>query len=445
MKPLLIRSANLIEASGPKKSDVLIENEKISAITESGHDSKLKAQGSEIIDADNLLLLPLLIDCHVHFREPGLEHKATMATEAAAALQGGVGTVCEMPNTMPPTVTIAALADKVRRASDIAGCQIRFFFGVTEAAHLRTLKDLWTGTSYELKRLKNHCAGVKLFLDHSTGDQKVESGIVEEIFQVCAELKIPLVAHCEDSEINTKYEARNMKGDVALHSERRPPESEAKAIEYSIGLVRKYKTQFHVAHLSTKQGIEMVRAAKKEKLPVTCEVAPHHLFLTTDDYKTLGTLGKMNPPLRSSEHQKALWEGIADGTVDCIATDHAPHTLEEKKTANPLDAPSGVPGVATMLPLLLSVANGKWPGENTKYEGRNTKLSYADIVRLCFANPNRIFSLRQEGIVKGAPPRMILIDPNEEWILEGKNLGGKCGWTPFEGWKVKGKIVRTIQ
>ncbi len=444
MKKTLLRGGSIVTENGVSVLDVLIGlNGEIESIKPSIQDHK----DTDVIDASGKLLFPLLIDCHVHFREPGMEHKATMASESAAALAGGVGIVCEMPNTIPPTVTIAALADKVRRAEKVAGCTIKFFFGVTEAVHLVTLKDLWTGTSLELKRLKNHCSGVKLYLDHSTGDQKVDGGIVEEIFQTCAELKIPLVAHCEDPDINSKFQKSNSNLDVSAHSQMRPPESEAASITYAIGMVRKTGAALHIAHLSTKQGIELVRAAKQEKLPVTCEVSPHHLFLTTDDYASLGTFGKMNPPLRSAEHRDALWAGIADGTVDCIATDHAPHTIDEKMlqgTSLLSDVPSGVPGVETMLPLLLSVAAGKWPHSNGKWKMENGKFTYSDIVRLCFINPNRIFSLGAPAIAEKNTARIVIVDPTKECLIEAKNLHSKCGWTPFEGWRVTGKIEQHI-
>ncbi len=385
-----------------------------------------------------LVTLPGLIDCHVHFREPGYEQKGTMATEAAAAVAGGVTTVCEMPNTSPPTVTVAALADKVRRASLVQGCDIRFFFGITEVIHLAALRELWDSPSQELRRLKARCPGAKIFLDHSTGNQRVDADLLDDIFQACAEHRIPLVAHCEDPEVNAAAAAA-YKGpkDASAHSLLRPPESEAAAIAHAIDLARRHGTQLHIAHLSTSQGLELVRGAKAEGLSVTCEVTPHHLFLTTDDYASLGALAKMNPPLRSHEHQAALWAGIADRTIDCIATDHAPHTLEEKHVADPLKAPGGVPGVETMLLLLLTVAAGKWPHPHTAY--RIPHITYQDIARLCCENPNRIFSLG-----KNKEESQVLVDPSLEWTIEGKKLRSKCGWTPYEGWQVVGKAVRAL-
>nr|MBP7114671.1 dihydroorotase family protein [Candidatus Peribacteraceae bacterium] len=283
MKKTLIRGGTL--AHSGKKTDVLI------GITGEIEDMKIGAdhKDADVIDATGKLLFPLLIDCHVHFREPGLEHKATMESEAASAMAGGIGLVCEMPNTIPATVTVAALADKVRRAAKIDQCDIRFYFGVTEALHLQALKDLWTGESIELRRLKHHCCGVKLYLDHSTGDQKVDGGIVEEIFQACADLKIPLIAHCEDSEMNDAAKAAvETRGahvsplPVNVHSEMRPVESEEKSIQDAVAMTQKTGAALHIAHLSTAKGLEVVRKAKKEGLPITCEVAPHHLFFTVD-------------------------------------------------------------------------------------------------------------------------------------------------------------------
>jgi dihydroorotase len=445
MQKILITGGKLVTEKGLVRSDVLID---ITGTIDDIKPSIKDHKNATIIDATGKLLFPLLIDCHVHFREPGLEHKGTMLTESASALAGGVGTVCEMPNTIPPTVTVSALADKVRRAELVQGVTLKFFFGITEVIHLQALRDLWTGSSLELKRLKRHCAGVKLFFDHSTGDQKVDGGIIDDIFRTCAELKIPLVAHCEDADINDAQSSSlkaQSSSDISLHSSMRPPESEAKAIAEAIGFAEKHGTHLHIAHLSTKQGIDLVRTAKKKNVAVTCEVTPHHLFLTTDDYASLGTFAKMNPPLRSSEHQQALWNGISDGTVDCISTDHAPHTIEEKKTGEPLKAPSGVPGVETMLPLLLTVVSGHSPHPSSDLKPQTSNLSYPDILRLCFTNPNRIFSLHQESIAVKAKARIAIVDPAKEWLIQGENLHSKCGWTPYEGWTVHGSTIAVIQ
>lgn len=438
MKSLLLHGGTVIGSDLEMRDDVLIREGTVEEI------DRYVEEYDEELDVTGKLLFPGFIDCHVHFREPGFEHKATMQTEAKSALAGGVTMVCEMPNTNPPTVTVAALADKVRRAADINDCDMRFFFGITEAIHLATFRELMAGTSEESVRLRQRCCGIKLYLDHSTGNQKVEGGIVEDIFKACAEYNVTLVAHCEDPEMNAQAAAQNTRTDVAAHSLVRPSESEVKAIEYAIGLARTHKTKLHIAHLSTERGLDAVRRAKAEGLSVTCEVTPHHLFLTTDDYEALGTLIKMNPPIRSREHQEALWRGIEDGTVDCVSTDHAPHTIEEKDNPEPLKAPSGVPGVETMIPLLLSVAGGHWP--HPRYRGAlRYRITYKDIVRLCMENPNKIFNLGKRGIEEGAKTDIVIVSPDLEWEIKGSDLHGKCGWTPFEGWRVRGKVERVLR
>lgn len=521
MRSLLIKNGTIMSPEGELNADVIIKGGRIQKILkrpyEPGLISQMGVKFSEECDISGKIVFPGLIDCHVHFREPGLEHKETMETGAAAALAGGVTTVCEMPNTIPPTVTVAALADKVRRSCGInsasycapgrrlkpaatsgdlaagSSCgrpsralggsfvglsisrlfqssangesatpefipvDIRFFFGATEQAHLAEFKKLFTDPSHA--HLKERCCGLKLYFDHSTGNQGADMCVIEEAFKLCSELGMPIVCHCEDAEINRmQNEKLKMQNDIFAHSQLRPAESEEKAVEDAIVLAEKHGTRLHIAHLSTKGGLNLVRKAKADGIAVTCEVAPHHLFLTVEDYATLGTLAKMNPPLRTREHQEALWEGIADGTVDCIATDHAPHTLEEKMRngaeshgstglttgGSPLLASSGAPGVETMLPLLLSVASGRWPHQEQVFSIINSQFSILHILRLCFVNPNHIFNLEKQGIKEGAPADMIVVDPKKQWTIKGSALHSKCGWSPYEGWKVFGKIIKII-
>jgi len=439
-KKTLVRGGSIVTSSGKSESDILIS---VTGEIEELRPKISVPKNTEIIEAAGLLIYPPLIDCHVHFREPGLEYKATMETEARAAISGGIGTVLDMPNTIPPTTTVAAFADKVRRASKVENCIIKFFFGVTEPAHLAELRKLWTGDSLELKKLKQHCCGVKLYLDHSTGNQRISGGIVEEVFATCSELEIPLVVHCEDPEINAATRKSVTRTDVSAHALLRPPESEERAIEQALVLATKHSAALHIAHLSTKAGAQLVRAAKADGLKVTCEVTPHHLFFTTDDYSTLGTLVKVNPSIGTLEHRNALWQALLDGTIDCVASDHAPHTLEEKKVFPPLSAPSGMPGVELLVPLLLSAAAGKWP-HPTSAPPADFGLEYSDILRLCFLNPNRIFGLNAAEIRKAGPARLVLLDPRADWVVTPVSLHGKCGWTPYESWNLTGKIIQTL-
>lgn len=358
-----------------------------------------------------------------------------------SACAGGVTTVCDMPNTVPPTTSIEGLTEKVRLAEDIRDCDIRFFFGLTERKHLQELRELWTSNTPPLKHIRSRCCGAKIFLDHSTGDQRVDEGILENVFAFCGDFGVPLVAHCENAELNAMMAAQNTRVNVAAHSIIRPAESEEQAIGTVLALAEEYGTAIHIAHLSTERGLDIIRRAKVEGHPVTCEVAPHHLFFTTDDYEFCGTKIKVNPPIRSMKHRNALWAGISDGTIDCIASDHAPHTLEEKNIPNPLEAPSGVPGVETTLPLLLTVAAGGWPHPNGDRPPYCT-LTIEDIVRLCFTNPNRIFNLGKRDGKKDKRGDSIEVDLEQEWVLTGKSLHAHCGWTPYEGWKIRGKVTR---
>lgn len=380
------------------------------------------------------LFVPLLIDCHVHFREPGLTHKADMETEGAAAYFGGIGTVCDMPNTSPPTQSVAAFQDKVDRSKRVREqCDIRFFFGATDDEHLSELRRLWTDES--LRELKAHCCGLKLYLDNSTGDMKAATDVVRKAFAMCAELDIVLVAHCEHSHVNEIAAKEHPADTVAAHSNRRPAESEVKSVGEAIALAAEFSTPLHIAHLSTGGALQLVTEAKQRGLRVTCEVCPHHLFLTTDDYPELQSRIKVNPPIRCQQ-QEDLWQGLLNGRIDCIATDHAPH-LPSEKALGAL-APSGMPGVEVVLPLMLSVVAGHWPHPRLPKPHALDTASFAltDIKRLMFDNPNRIFRL-------GACDKPALeLSTAGERVITDDSMHSKCGWTPYHGWKLHGSFVR---
>jgi dihydroorotase len=424
MTSLLIKNGTVFTSRGRETADFAIVDGKVRT------EDREQGGANTIVDAKDMFLFPGFIDCHVHFREPGYEHKATMQSESISARAGGVTTVCEMPNTYPPTTSILALQNKVQRASTIPDCDIRFFFGATEHQHLEQLQELWTNPKHAIT--KTRCCGLKLYFDHSTGNQKADTTVIEEAFKLCKKLDIQIVAHCEDPEINAAARTKVQGENIALHSLHRPVASEVQAIKNAITLVQKYGTRFHIAHLSTGAGCDLIRQAKKEGLPVTCEVTPHHLFLNVGHYEQLGSLVKMNPPLRTRHEQEALWEGIADGTIDCIATDHAPHTLEEKQSEPALQAPCGVPGVETMIPLLLTAA-------------ASDTITYEKIFELCFTNPNRIFGLQKEEILDGASPDIVLVEPNKKWVIQRDQLHAQCGWTPFEGTEVVGGVVQVLR
>lgn len=389
------------------------------------------------------LVYPAFIDNHVHFREPGFPQKGDMKSEGASALAGGVTTACDMPNTDPPTVTIEAFADKVRRAKD-APIDMRFYFGMTTRDHMAQFETLMEARDAVSMKLKESLCGVKIFLEHSTGNQRLEAGMVDDVFRICKKYNVLLMAHCEDAIMNARAErAHEGIQSVTAHSENRPPESEARSIRDCINRVRAYGTRFHIAHISTLQGVDLLRGAKSEGLPITGEATTHNLFATTKDYKKLGTRIKMNPPIRPEEHRDALWEGIADRTIDIITTDHAPHTLAEKNHPEPLKAPSGVPGVETRIPLLLSVAANHWP-HPTSHRPEYAKLTYHDIRRLCFDNPNHIFKLGKSDLLDGAKANIVIVDPKKKWTVKAKNLHSRCDFTPYEDWEMVGEVSRVL-
>jgi dihydroorotase len=460
----------MVTEGGIKQSDILIEDGIIKAIDSakdrpSNPSTSLKTD-HQTIDATGLLIFPGLIDCHVHFREPGYEEAEDMTSGALSAQSGGVTTVCEMPNTNPPTCTRSALKEKLHLAAGIgnreSGIDIHLFFNVSTEEHLKELKQIDTNNMDSTD--SPQICGVKLYFDHSTGDLGADKKAIEGAFKLCAQKNIPVVCHCEDAAINAEARKRIRQDVIEAHSLNRPVASEAKAIQRAIGLSETYGTALHIAHLSTSAGLGLVRKAKKDQLNVTCEVTPHHLFLSVNDYDTLGTLAKMNPPLRTKDHCEALMQGVIDGSIDCIATDHAPHTLQTKGYAernpsvtlseeaqpritdrgSPLDAPSGVPGVETMLPLLLTLAAHTWPHPKAK-KSSIPVFQYSNILRLCFTLPNRIFSLGKAGITVGKPTDLILVNPKKTWTIHGKDLHSKCGWTPYEGWEVTGKVVHVIR
>jgi len=379
-----------------------------------------------------MIVFPRLVDCHVHFREPGLEWKGDLMTESTAAYFGGISVVCEMPNTNPPTQTVAALQDKIARAQRATEyCDARFFFGATNASHLVELENLWTNP--ELAETKKRCSGLKLFLDNSTGDMKADDDVLSAAFALCGKLGITLVAHCEHAPTNNSYCITIPYTGPATHSLRRPPLSETRSIIAAIDLARVHKTKLHIAHLSTADGLEAVRCARAEGILVTCEVTAHHLFLSTSYYDCCGAKVKVNPPIRALSDRNALWEAVFRGDVDCFCTDHAPHTIAEKNdTKNP---PSGIPGVELLLPLLLTAANGVWPHPTdppppswSKY-----RLTHETIIRMMHHRPNEIFSL-------GLSSELVTsVDSGCKWMVDEKALHSKCGWSPYNGWNLTGK------
>ena len=389
---MLIRNATLADG---RVRDVRVDGETIAEI-----DEGLDPEGEEVIEADERLLLPGMIDAHVHFREPGFSHKETWLTGSRSAAAGGVTTVIDQPNTDPPTVDGQSFEQKARLASASA-----VDYGINGGVTAEWKPD-------ELLEKPLAALG-EIFLADSTGDMGIEVDRFERALERAAAADIPVTVHAEDAELFD--ESATDRDDADAWSAYRTAEAEAEAVDRACAAARNLATDIHVAHTSTPEGVDIA-----EKAGMTCEATPHHLFLSRDDLDDLGTLGRMNPPLRSEFKREALFECLVDGTVDIVATDHAPHTRREKD-AGIWEAPSGVPGVETALPLLLEAA-------------RTGDLDYERVRDLTAANVAEIFDLPRKGRIEvGRDADLVLVDETDSVPIHGERLHSKCGWTPFEG------------
>ncbi len=372
---------------------------------------------SEVFTGKHLLALPAVIDCHVHFRTPGQEYKEDWITGASAALAGGVTTVCDMPNNVPSITTSELLATKKELITGVLtkhNLKIHpyFYFGATN-------------TNFEeIKKVQDEIIGIKVFLGSSTGNLLVDDLVAQEkIFRLACELDLPVAVHAEDETLIQENKNGFTRQTLADHSRIRSNTVAEQGVTRAIKLCRLSKATTYILHVSTPEELVLIRAAKAEGLPIFAETTPHHLFLNTDDYTVLGTKAQVNPPLRSKADQIALWEGVLDGTIDTIGSDHAPHTLEEKNKPYP-DSPSGMPGIETLLPLLL----------NAYHEG---KLSLERIVELTHTNPQKIFGLPETN-------DWAVIDLDQTWTIDDTRLKTKCGWSAFGAMKLQGLIAGVV-
>lgn len=367
--------------------------------------------------ADHLLALPALIDTHVHFRVPGWEYKEDWQTGTKAAIAGGYTTVIDMPSGIPSTSSYEKLLEKKNKIDEqLKSVEIplhyKLYFGATPS------------NLEEIKKASDEIAGIKIYMGSSIGDLVVsKSNDQEKIFKLAAELGLIVAVHAEDEEIINQQKLKISNPTVADHSIIRPREAAIRAVSQAIKLAKKYRTKLYILHLSTKQEVELVREAKHAGIKVYAEVTPHHLFLNTTAYEKLETRAQMNPPLRTPEDQVALWVGINDGTIDCLGTDHAPHTLDEKALPYP-KSPSGVPGIETALPLLLNAYHNK-------------KITLEKIVELTSANSRQIFNLPKNN-------DLVLVDLACTKTVENAKLKTKCGWSPFAGTTLTGWPIYTI-
>ncbi|WP_053405909.1 dihydroorotase [Persicobacter sp. CCB-QB2] len=416
---ILIQNANIVNEDKIFQADVLIKDGKIAKIGE-----KLTEEADETIDATGLHLLPGVIDDQVHFREPGLTHKAEIYTEAKAAVAGGITSFMEMPNTVPQAVTQELLEDKYKRAEEVSLANYSFFMGATNDNLEEVLKT----------NPKNVC-GIKAFMGSSTGNMLVDDeATLEGLFS-----KVPMLiaTHCEDeATIRANTEAYKEKyGEevpIACHPEIRSAEACYKSSSMAVKLAKKHNTRLHILHISTAKELELFenQTPLTEKR-ITAEACVHHLWFSEEDYAKKGTLIKWNPAVKTANDRDEIFKAVLDGRIDVIATDHAPHTLEEKDNSY-FKAPSGGPLVQHSLVTMLEMYHAG-------------KITLEKIVEKMCHNPAILFEIEKRGYIReNYFADIVLVDLQDAWTVSRDNVHSKCGWSPFEGQTFKSSVKHTI-
>ena len=393
--------------------DIAIHLGRISEIS-----PKIEATGKTELNLKGLNVLPGVIDSQVHFREPGLTQKEDFETGTKAALMGGVTTIFEMPNTLPPTIHLENLDEKIRRAEGRAYANYAFYAGAAD------------DNSAELEGLENHpnCPGIKVFMGSSTGTLLIESDALLE--KVLLNTKRRIIVHSEDEmRLKERKEISLQHHSVHQHPIWRDVQTAVSSTQRLLKLARKHNHKVHVLHISTAEEMEILKANKDI---ATVEVLPNHLtFFAPDCYDKLGNYAQQNPPIREKRHQEGLWVGVANGTADVIGSDHAPHTREEKERPYP-QSPSGTPGVQTLVPIMLDHVNA----------GR---LSLERFVEMTSENPRRIFDIKNKGRIEvGYDADFTIVDLKKKKTITNDWIASRCGWTPFDGKEVTGWPIYTI-
>ena len=393
------------------KVDLALSGNKIQKI------GKIELNSSKVFDATDKVVIPGIIDTQTHFREPGSTDVEDLESGSRAAVLGGVTSLFEMPNTNPPTSNLIEFDKKLQLAKDRMHSNYAFYFGATpeNIDQLSKLRDL------------KGCCGVKLFAGSSTGKLLVDKEA--DIEKVIANSDRIVSIHSEDEEILKIRVKFKKKGDVHSHPEWRNVECAMSSTRRVVKIAERYNKRIHVLHVTTKEEVDFLAMHKKN---VTFEITPQHLTLYAPDcYDKLGTYAQMNPPIRSKEHYDRLWAAIKNNVVDVLGSDHAPHSKENKEKEYP-NTPSGMPGVQTIFPVMLDHVN-------------NGKLSLDQLIKLMCENPCRIFGIKDKGFIKeGFDADLTIVDMNKEQVIKNEMMASKCGWTPFDNYKVKGFPIGTI-
>lgn len=418
----VIRNALLINEESRKEADIMISGDRIEGIFAPG--KAPAGPGTKIVEASGLWLLPGIIDDHVHFREPGLTYKADIASESAAAAAGGVTSFMEMPNTVPQTISIEEWERKNRLAADRSLINYSFYIGATDS------------NIGELRRADpGRVPGFKLFLGASTGNMLVsDNEALDAIFSL---KKIPVACHCEDEKIIkaniTAYREEYGEAiDPSFHPLIRSREAAIASSTAAVSLARRGGARLHLLHLSTAEETELLNAGEDpSQKQVIGEACVHHLWFDDSSYASKGNLIKWNPPIRKSSDREALVRAVRDGLIDIIATDHAPHTLEEK-SAPYFNAPSGGPTIQHSLVMMLELCH-------------RGELTPELVVRKMCHNPAIIFRIGDRGFVrKGHKADLVLVDPDAPWTVSREKILYKCGWSPLEGTSFRSRVITTF-
>lgn len=416
---MLIKSAVIVNEGKQFVADVLIRNGRIEKIANS-----ITSPEEEVIDGSGKLLLPGLIDDQVHFREPGVTYKADIATESRAAVAGGITSFMEMPNTKPNTLTQELLEDKYQLAAEKSIANYSFYMGASND----NLEEV-------LKTNPQNVCGVKVFMGSSTGNMLVdERSTLEGLF---SKVKMLIATHCEDEQTIRANEAkaRSEYGEnvpIEMHPEIRSAEACYLSSSLAVELAKKHNTRLHILHLSTAREMDLFRnnIPLKDKR-ITAEVCIHHLWFSHEDYAEKGTLIKWNPAVKTATDRDAIMQAVLDDRVDIIATDHAPHTSEEKQNTY-FNAPSGGPLVQHGLLAMMELV-------------KQGKISVEKVVEKMCHNPAILFNVKDRGYIReGYYADLVLLDPNAPWTVGKSNVLAKCGWSPFEGQEFSARVTHTL-
>ncbi|MBS7615383.1 dihydroorotase family protein [Candidatus Bathyarchaeota archaeon] len=417
---LVLKNAKILLGQKIERAGIAVDSGYIVKIAK---DVNLPA-ASDKIDVKEFLVLPGLIDVHIHLRDQELSYKEDFVSGTSAAANGGVTTVLDMPNNKPVTMDASSLRERMAAASEKLIVNAGFLSAFP--SNVKEIPDI----------VKEGAKGFKLYMSEKIGgidpsdDELITKALVET-----QKLNIPVCIHAEDKQLlEIIYEEKKKNKDATIdaflhvHSQ----DAEVKAIERILNLAQKSKAKIHICHVSTSKGVELIEMAKKTELKVTCEVTPHHLLLTYENLKELGIIGLTKPPLRLKDDVRSLWTGLQKGVVDTIASDHAPHSLDEKKKTSFWQIPSGIAGLETMLPLMLTQVN-------------KGLLSLPKLVETTSKRPRDVFGIRERGEIReGHIADLVAVDLKKEWTIDSSKFYSKAKFSPFDGWKVKGKPVKTF-